>query len=302
MLILPDASPQLAREMEAGLSHFYYPANPFLGARRWGHHKGDFELYDSTDHDGHVFYRQLRRGRIEGFPVILVIHKEYLAIERKTKQDRDRKAFGAELMEAFFNQYSQNGLASENLPARLAAERVILEAGQRFWESGHPLLSRVAQARRQRDWDQLLSTEVFGQEYYARSAEPRHEGERLAHEQYEQKWKQKGRIALPGYFTHFGVPSAASDLQALRARAAQEAKDQGSRAPSTAERGALEVLREVLQALSPALAAHFSGARRVQYTVAATEALQGELPRVATTARVRSFWRPISLRVSFLMR
>ena len=58
------------------------------------HRNGSFAVYRSNQSDGHVFYRNLRRGRVTGIPVVLVIHKEYVALEKKIQHDRDRNAFG----------------------------------------------------------------------------------------------------------------------------------------------------------------------------------------------------------------
>ena len=60
-------------------------------ARDWNE---QFAIYRATTPDGHVFHRRLRRGRIPDLPVVLVIEKQFERIEKKTRRDRDRNAFG----------------------------------------------------------------------------------------------------------------------------------------------------------------------------------------------------------------
>ena len=97
-LILRGCSQKLVRALEAGLSHFFYERNPLLGEKLWASWHEHFAIYRATTPDGHVFYRRLRRGRIPDLPVVLVIDKQFERIEKKTNRDRDRNAFGEELM------------------------------------------------------------------------------------------------------------------------------------------------------------------------------------------------------------
>lgn len=101
LLVLPGCSKRLADAVIRGLTHFFYDGNPLLGAKRWSDYTGDFSLYDSSDRNGHVFYRNLKRGEIEGIPVVLIINKQYQLIARRISKDRDRNAFGIEVMKMF---------------------------------------------------------------------------------------------------------------------------------------------------------------------------------------------------------
>src|SRR5262249_15593564 len=125
VLLLQGCKPKLIQAMREGLTHFFHETNPLLGVGRWSDYSGNFAVYDSTDGRGHVFYRRLKRGEIEGIPLVLVINKEYESIEKKVRKDRDRNAFGGALMEQFFNLFARYAVKDST-----AAQRVIVEAAR----------------------------------------------------------------------------------------------------------------------------------------------------------------------------
>ncbi|HZZ26683.1 MAG TPA: hypothetical protein VFE46_01645 [Pirellulales bacterium] len=272
VLVLDGASRDLIAAMRVGLQHFLHDQNPLLGALRWEHHSGNFSLYDSTDKDGHIFYRRLKRGQIEGVPVILVINREYAEIERKTRQDRDRKAFGEELMQKFYDVFSKHGSSSARI-----AQHVIVEAARPFWEKGHPLLRAVASgAHYYAAWPAELVAEVFGNRYYARSQRSHDQAQQLQFETIERSWQSQGWLGLPSYFRQFGVPSADEEVKKAKDEADREARQQGSRGPTVAEQECLRLLNQVLHDLNPATAQVFERGT-TKYTVAKTDVLLGQL-------------------------
>jgi hypothetical protein len=271
ILLLPGCSGKLTNALTQGLTHFFYDSNPLLGPKRWSDRTGAFSIYDATNNRGHVFYRKLKRGEIDGIPVVLVIDKEYQAIERKISKDRDRNAFGDEVMKLFYNHFARYGLKWED-----TGQRVIVEAARSSWEKGHPLLNEIAESRRYNSvWPATMAREVFGDRYYARSSRPS-EAERLEIDRLERQWRDAGKIALATYFQKFGVVSAQDELRRIREKAVEEEKTKTLRMPTTAERDSIRLLSQVLRELAPEVMAIFAK-RNTSYTVAKTEAVLGAL-------------------------
>ena len=274
-LILPDCSPRLIQALQAGLTHFFYPANPLLGKKLWAEPSGQFMIYASAGTDGHVFYRNLLRGDIARLPLVLVIHKEYKIIEDKIKNDRDRNAFGDKLMDTFYKTFIRQGIKWER-----SAMRVIVEAGRECWEQGHPLLNTLANTASYHvstffSADQARA--IFLDKYYARS-HSNQLAEQLRYQEVEAHWQKEGRVGLPGYFTYFGVPSAAGHIKELDEKARVEASKANSRPPTRAEQSGIQVLSSVLGQLAAPLLTVFSK-HHTRYTVARTDVVLGELKK-----------------------
>ena len=64
LLVVLGCSQKLARALSEGI----HESNPLLGGRLWKSWDDNFSLYASTDGQGHVFYRKLRRGEFDGIP------------------------------------------------------------------------------------------------------------------------------------------------------------------------------------------------------------------------------------------
>jgi len=109
-LILRGCSRKLRESLAMGLDHFLHDANSLVGPRLWATGDGLFAVHRSNQVDGHVFYRNLRRGQVPGIPVVLVINKEYAAIEKKVQHDRDRNAFGEGVMQTFYTIFARSGV------------------------------------------------------------------------------------------------------------------------------------------------------------------------------------------------
>ena len=283
-LFLPGCSPKLVRSLKVGLTHFFHPGNPLLGARLWGG-RGSFTIYASTtDGEGHVFYRNLKRGDIPDIPVVLVIDKEHAAIEKKIKSDRDRNAFGAELLRDFYGVFTQNGIKQDR-----EAAQALLKLAQPCWSrgQGHPLLERVANEF----WEgaQLGSTvaHLFGTGYFAHSAS-KEWAEQLRYDTMEREWRGEGRVGLPGYFGKFGVVSAKRHFEDLEKKARQEAITTGSRRPSRAEQAGLDLLTGTLKEFAPDIWKVIAR-DDVGYTVARTEVILGELKQARSYRSLKVF-------------
>ena len=270
VLLLQGCSVKLIKAIQQGLNHFFHENNPLLGSKRWEHYSHAFSLYDSTDGNGHVFYRKLKRGEFEGLPIVLVIDKEYGAIEKKIRKDRDRNAFGEDVMRMFFNHFARYGLRGYE-----HAIRIVVEKAKNHWIKGHPLLSEVADTVSHPGWSIGKGREVFADGYYAKST-TRETAEQIQFDALERKWRDDGKTCLPQYFRKFGVLNAQRHLDDLKGKAREEARRNHQRVPSRVEAEAIQLLATIMRELAPDIAAVFDRGR-TSYTVAQTEALLGEL-------------------------
>lgn len=271
-LVLPGCSGKLAKALAEGLTHFFHDRNALLGAKRWSAHDEKFSIYDSTNGRGHVFYRNLKRGEIHGIPVVLVIDKEYQAIERKISKDRDRNAFGDEVMKLFYKHFSQFGVKRAT-----DAQQVIVMAATSCWENGHPLLHEIAESQNH-PWPPASARTAFGEKYYARSARSSNPTEQLEIDRLERRWREDARVSLPGYFRQFGVLCAKEEIRRVQEEATEESKKNNQRSPTTPEQNAIRLLSLVLTQLAPEVIAVFEkGKTRTHYTVVKTEVVRGQL-------------------------
>jgi hypothetical protein len=276
-LILRGCSKKLIAALKSGLTHFFHERNSLLGPKRWTSYDGNFMIFDSTDNDGHIFYRNLRRGAIPGVPVVLVINKIYKQIERYTEQDRDRKAFGDELMDKFSNVFARSALKWGQ-----RGQRIIVEAARNVWARGHPLLSQIARHNggtwQRSGWRKEVADEVFGDKYYARSRRDysSSDADEVRWKAIEKEWRNQGREELQQYFARFGVMSAESLLKEQAEKALQESKTAETREPTLAEMGVIRLLAKTMQEFA-ASTAMILDTKRVNYIVASTEVLRGQL-------------------------
>ena len=277
VLLLAGCSGKIAQAVATGLNHFFYAENPLLGTRRWFGARNEMALYTSTDGRGHVFYRGLKRGEIADIPVVLVIQRKNDAIERKVSKDRDRNAFGEEMMALFYQHFARYGVAYNP-----EAQQVILEAARPVWSRGHPLLKALAQ--KSHPWPAVKTQEVFGTDYYARSfaEDP---AEELEIDRWERGWREEGKQCLPEYFSSFGVLNAEDEMLRAREKALEESKRHHQRPPTMLEMESIRVLSRALRELAPHVGAAFDRGK-TRYTVAQTEALLGEL-KMGQTYRSR---------------
>ena len=270
-LILRGCSNNLIAALKEGLNHFFFDQNPLLGAKIWSAWDGLFAVYAAKTKVGHVFYQRLKRGEIPDLPIVLVINKSFERIEKKIKSDRDRNAFGGELMEVFYQIFARSGVKSDR-----AGQQAIVNAARNCWVRGHSLLKEIAEAGRyHHDWPAATTKEVFGDQFYARCSTKDH-AEALQYETWERQWREQGRQALPNYFSRFGVLNAHAHSEELKRKAYVEAKARHHRVPTYAERGAIKILTETVRDLAPAVMKIFDQ-RTTTYSVAETETILGEL-------------------------
>lgn len=272
VLVIQRASAKLAHALQHGLEHFYHGRNPLLG-RHLDWDGGNFLVYESKGKSGHMFYRDLKRGVIPDLPLVLVLNKEYAAIEKRIANDRDRNAFEDAVRDTFYDVWAKSYFSG--YPSR---EKVVVEAARSLWERGvgHPLLSRIAsRSQSYKDWGETMAADVFQSKYFARS-QARSPQDDLRFRSVEHQWEQDGRKPLPAYFSHFGVPSAERHCRKVDAQARLEACAKHRRAATAAEGRSIQCLAECVRMLAPSTMSHFDS-RRTSYSVAETEVVLGEL-------------------------
>ena len=211
MLLLRNCSPKLTRAFTEGLTHFFHENNPLLGAMLWESYRAEFRIYESCDADGHVFYRKLKRGRIQDLPLVLVIDKEYAAIEKKISKDRDRNAFGEEIMRLFFKHFARHAVKGFN-----AGARIIVERSKQHWMKGHPLLNEIADVVGYQSAPAAVGRAIFADAYFARSMS-RLPAEQIQFEALEKKWRVRGgkNQFAPSISANLGVPQARPTYRGL---------------------------------------------------------------------------------------
>src|ERR1039458_4380028 len=270
-LILRSCSKNLIQALQAGLTHFFFDQNPLLGAKIWSSGDGFFAVYGAKTNVGHVFYQRLKRGEIPDIPVILVINKSFERIEKKIKSDRDRNAFGGELMDVFYQIFARSGVKSDP-----AGQQTIVSAARNCWVRGHSLLKEIAETGRFRhDWPAAKSKAVFGDQFYARCS-TQDRAQALQYETWERQWRESGRQALPNYFSPFGLLNAFDHGQEIKRKAHEEAKARHQRVATYAEQGSIKILTEAVRNLAPPMMKIFDQ-RTTSYSIAETETILGEL-------------------------
>jgi hypothetical protein len=270
-LILRGCSKELIHALETGMTHFLFPENPLLGPVLWQSWDKLFSIYQSTTAGGHVFYRNLKRGETADIPVVLVINKSFAAIERRIQTDRDRNAFGDQLLELFYKTFARSGIKSDSKP-----QKALLLANTAIWPQGHALLRAAAMDNYYcSTWTPEMTKEVFGDKYFAASHTHDHILG-LEYQNWEDQWKAAGRIRLPSYFRDFGVICAENHCAQIKRKAFEETKAKYHRQPTGLEQIALRVLKDALHYLAPTIMQLFQN-KGTKYSVGETEALLGEL-------------------------
>jgi hypothetical protein len=257
------------------MTQFFYDGNPLLGARLWLSPKAQFALYAATTPHGHLFYQGLKRGELPHIPVILVMHREYAALETLLRQGDALQPFSDKLLGVFYKVFVQSGIQNQH-----EIQRLLVEAARPCWVPGHPLLQTLAKLAAGyyacgRGWAPATTATVFGDDYYARVT-THNPARRREYERLENAWKQTGKVALPAYFRAFGVRNAEAHCRDLEQQAQAEARQKAHRPPSAAERASITLLAGSLRGLAPTLMGRFDKSRTL-YSVAETDTVLGQL-------------------------
>ena len=267
-LWLNGASKKLCIAMDSALNNFFHEDNPLIGKNISSDGK-DFMVFQSTTPDGYIFYRNLKRGCIPDLPLVLVLNKSYKTIDNKTRNDRDRNAFGELLVRLFYATWAKSYF--QNYDRYLP----LLNATKHLWAvgKGHPLLAAVAQSI----WKPCKAAEeLFEDRYFAQSPVRDSEAMLKCHiESIEKDWLKQGKIPLPTYFQKLGATTAQQHIDHQRKKAEAEAKSKHHRSPTIEEWKAIKLLDSVLGNLAKPIRDQFQD--RTIYTVAETVEVLGAL-------------------------
>lgn len=282
-LLLQQCPIDLAKALLDGMNHFYFAANPLLGEKIWSSYDDCMQVYHSTAAShGWIFYRNLRRGMIADIPVVIVINKPYVVIENRIATDRDRNAFGGQLMQSFYTIFTTYGIKNWSCSSR--NERLvfkILGLSKSVWSKGSPLLAAIAGKSGGCTVDPQQVEATFGSGYFARRLEDvakskyRTADEVMQVREIEQAWVDNGRAPLPNYFAKFGVVDAWSEMEQRAKKAEAERFSMNRREATSTEMSSIELLKRLMQKISPSIVRFFSS--ETYYTVARTEQILGEL-------------------------
>ncbi|GAA4464235.1 hypothetical protein GCM10023156_50550 [Novipirellula rosea] len=270
-LIIQKVTSDLTAEISCALSQFWHDGNSLSGELLARSPDGKLSVFQSTNEKGHLFYRGLKRGEMSGLPLVLVCEKAYQQIERKTTQDRDRKAFDDVVLGTFYSVWANNFFKHD-----WRAIGVVLDAAKPLWQNGksHALLSAIASKRPRVG---TLISDRFADDYFAvcKSTDPMTQMRITAK---EGEWKAAGRTALPAYFSAFGVENAEVFFQKQVKQAEKEAERNGRRSLSPTETASKQILDDAVQEFAPEIWESF-GSRRPSYSVAETETLLGQFKK-----------------------
>lgn len=265
-LILENCSPPLIEALKEGLNHFFYADNQLLGEKLWSCHRSDYLIFKSKAKSGCIFYRGLKRGDLQ-LPFILVAKTECKRIEKKIRNDRDRNAFGEEIMADFFTFFGKQVARDRD------ALKTVLQLSSEVWHRGHPFLRAVSEAMAYPEGDSF-GREVFGDRYFAKIS--KFDSANWSYSRQQVLWESEGRVALDQYFARFGVLCPKRFCERLAAKLKLEAHSAAKRLPTDAEWDSIKLMATVLRVLAQDIASIFNKSL-ASYTVVQSESLLGEL-------------------------
>lgn len=269
-LFLKDVPAVVETAFSNAHTDFFSVNHPVLGDTIAG--DADKVLIATTKNSkpGCIFYRNLRRAELS-LPLVIVINKSYAALERLTARDRDRTAFGEQILTAFYRIVASCGVLDNHLTLK-----VVLRAIEGAWESGHPLLSAVLHRRMS-----FKLPELFGNAYFAASSSYYLSDDHLIQvRDIEANWEAAGRRRLPHYFAAVGARTALEEIENHLRRVREEAErelEAQRRGPTNAEQASIDLLERVFHELDSSLADVVL--RDARYLIAKTEHILGAWQR-----------------------
>jgi len=197
-LILENVPANVQVAVKNSPNDFFRPDHPLLGEVIVGSHDKVLIARTKDNAPGCIFYRNLKRADLS-LPLICAVNKSYVAMENLIGRDRDRTAFGENVLTILYRTIANSGVIRTS--DQLAA---FLRATEKSWESGHPLLSAVL--CKFPYFDSELA-ELFGDRYFCadyRTAQL-NSSDKIVVQDIETTWKRANRRCLPGYFRWAGV-------------------------------------------------------------------------------------------------
>lgn len=270
-LFIVGAWKELISALECGLNHFFYDGNPLLGELVVST-GNNFKVFRSTcNTTGYIFYNNLRRGTMPYFPLVLVLNSGGKRLENKIAQDRDRKAFEESILKTFYTSCAEKIYGAKHLETLLAEAKIY------SWKNGkgHPFLEALSRKSHPSWFSEESRQQIFGNDYFALSPSWKRRENEFHVEILEKEWKNAGKIALPEYFSAFGLNDAISVIETRAKKSLDEAKAKGISSPTKLESDAIALLTKVSVAYAAKLNGWFQ-AKNIRYSVAIAENLLGE--------------------------
>ena len=272
-LILENVPVNVQVAVKNSPTDFFRPDHPLLGKVIAGDHDRILIAQTTNNVPGCIFYRNLKRANLS-LPLICAVNKSYAAMEKLIGRDRDRTAFGENVLTILYRTIANSGVIRTR--DQLMA---FLRATEAFWESGHPLISAVLYRFTYYD---IELAELFGDRYYCADTRVNRlsSSDMVTVKDIEASWKSAGRRCLPSYFCNAGVPSAMDEWEAGKRRTREEAERtlrQQRRGPTYAERACIDLVEQFLRDLDGSLADVVL--RDVSYLIAETDEILGAWQR-----------------------
>ncbi len=265
-LIINTISKKLKDEFREGMQNFFYSENPLIGEVL--HSYNDITVFKSKKKEGICFYRGLAR-LTPGLPVVINIDKPYAALEKKTKQDRDRKAFDEKLRATYFSIFAKSGFYYRAMRNN-SAIKYILSCAKHLWSkgNGHPLLSAIAINSYGSLKDDDAIKKIFGKDFIAESKWT-YSRDISYHDWFSTKTQnyirsrdskeKKKKTMLPSYFTNFGILSSLESFIKNKANAEKRIKNKKTMELTVSEKKAVDFCFEAAKSISPSFSKLFSG-------------------------------------------
>ena len=263
-LIINTISKKLKDEFRIGMQNFFYSENPLIGEVL--HSYNDITVFKSKEKDGICFYRGLAR-LTPGLPLVINIDKPYAALEKKTKQDRDRKAFDEKLRATYFSIFAKSGFYYHAMKDNEAI-KYIINCTKHLWSkgNGHPLLSAIAINSYGSLKDDEALKKIFGKEFIAESKwtysrdisyndwfSTKTQNYIISRDSKEKKKK----TMLPSYFTNFGILSSLESFIRNKANTEKRIKNKKTADLTNEEQKKIDFCFDAAKSISPSFAKLF---------------------------------------------
>jgi hypothetical protein len=262
--IINTLSPELKKAFEKTMLNFMHPKNPLVGELL--NEYNDIQCYKSTEKDGYGFYRGLQRIKIKNIPVIINIKKPYAALEKLTRQDRDRNNFSEKIQGKFFNIFCSSGFGYEFNGDNPAIYHII-KSSKPIWEKGAPLLRALASASYSKLKDSTKLKKLFGNNYFAESKFRYCDGMDWStwYSTTTQSWilrrdrrENQKKKKLPSYFSYLGLESSLDAFIRSKKNSEKRIKNKKTADLTSKENRVVDFLFKASRAINPSFANLFN--------------------------------------------
>ena len=261
--IINTISKELKEAFDKTMLNFFHEKNEMVGELL--HSYNEIEAYKSNTKDGAGFYCGLKRITIKDIPIVLNIKKPYAALEKFTRQDRDRNAFSQKLQSTYFNIFCRSGFGY-NFYGNDAIYHII-KSSKAIWKKGAPLLATIANHSYSRLKEDPRLKKLFGKDYISESKfryalpiswsdwySTKTQGYVLRRD----KKLKETKTMLPSYFASFGVESSLDAFIRNKENTEKRIKNKKTADLSPKENKAIDFLFKASKGINPSFANLFN--------------------------------------------